>query len=132
MKKAWLMATTALMLMASGTWAAEEKATAATPPQSGMEHGGGHEGMGGKRHRMENMTLEEARARAHERAAKLDKMTHQEWEEKKKKRKERREKWKAMTPEQREKHKQEMREKRGQHMGGGTSGASDGGKSTAP
>lgn len=46
-------------------------------------------------------TLDEARKSAHEYAAKLDKMTPQEWDEMLKRRQEAFEKWKLMTPQER-------------------------------
>lgn len=73
--------------------------------------------------KFEDMTLEDARARAKERSEKLDKMTPEEWDAHKKermekhkeraeKRKERREEWEKMSPEEREAKKKELREKR--------------------
>lgn len=120
MKKSWLIATTALMLAAGSAFAADDKAPAAAAPAAG-EHGEKMgDMMGGEHHRMhKDMTLEQAREHAHKRAAKLDKMTQEEWDAKKKQRMERRAKWKALSPEEKQKIKEDMRAKRMQRKGAG-------------
>jgi DNA polymerase III alpha subunit len=84
MKKHWLMSAAILALVSAGAFA--EDITAPAPAMEGKHH---------------EVTLEQARERAHKHADKLDKMTPEEYAAQKEKRREHREKWKHMTPEER-------------------------------
>jgi hypothetical protein len=68
-------------------------------------------------------TLDEARAAAHARADKLDKMTEAQWEAQQGKRHAWREKWKHMTPEEKAAYKKARYAKR--HSGDTTTAPSD-------
>ncbi len=86
-------AAAALLFCAAGAMA-EDKAAPATPESP---PGSIAAAMGGMP-KIHEMTLEEARKKAHERADKLDKMTQAEWDEQQKERREFMDRFAKMTP----------------------------------
>jgi hypothetical protein len=99
MKKQSLIsiAAAAFAVLATNAFAADDANAPASPAATPGRH---------------QLTIEEARKHAHDRAEKLDKMSPEEYKAKQEKRHEFREKWKKMTPEEKEAFKKSRREAR--------------------
>lgn len=129
MAKKWLIATAALMLIASGASAEDTKTVAAPVTAEKPADTEAHHGW----HHRKPKTLEEARAHAKKKYEELEKMTPQQWDEKQKQNAQRREKkWKAMSPEARAEYMKKKEERSKGHKKEGAEATPAAAPATAP